>query len=139
MYYTKFVFKEESCGKFKYGFKIDMLCKELEISYNNFLGGYTTKGIKLNRQQYKQLKHLLEIDNFEYLRKDPSVDYGSLTDMFTTVVWYFKCISDNGKPILEVDSGMDECFFTPKSLIDLVNYIAKIGMEPEVLGKMKLL
>lgn len=121
MHYTKFVFYEEYFCEFEYGFKINMVCKELEISYNNFLGGYTTKGIKLNGGQYRKLTYLLDIDNFEYLRRDPNVEYQDLTDMFTPVRWYFKCISDNGNPILEVDSEMDECFLPFRKLYFVYN------------------
>lgn len=43
MYYIKAVFNAESFGKLEYGFKINMLCNELEVIYNNFQGGYTNK------------------------------------------------------------------------------------------------
>lgn len=34
---------------------------------------------------------------------------------------------------------MDECFCIPKALRDLVKYVAKIGMEPDVIEKITLL
>ena len=138
MHYTKVIFNANFYGKFKYGFKINMIYGELEIIYDNFLGGYTTKGIKLNRKQHNHLKQLLQMNNFEKFRENLDIDNENFICVLAPYSWNLECISDDGKPILEIDSEIEKCIFTPDSLINLVKYVAKIGMEPEIFERMRL-
>lgn len=136
MYYTKIIFNSGDWKKLTYSFKLNMLCRELEIIYDNFLGGYTTKGIKLNRNQYAHLKQLLKIENFKKYRDNLNIDnYISLLDTYR---WSLQCISNDGEPMLEIPNRGDDYIMPPDFVINLVEYIAKIGIEPELIPKMRL-
>lgn len=136
MYYTKIIFNSGDWKKLTYSFKLNMLCRELEIIYDNFLGGYTTKGIKLNRNQYAHLKQLLKIENFKKYRDNLNIDnYISLLDTYR---WNLQCISNDGEPMLEIPNRGDDYIMPPDFVINLVEYIAEIGIEPELIPKMRL-
>ncbi|ATD54101.1 hypothetical protein [Clostridium chauvoei] len=136
MYYTKIIFNSGDWKKLTYSFKLNMLCRELEIIYDNFLGGYTTKGIKLNRNQYAHLKQLLKIENFKKYRDNLNIDnYISLLDTYR---WSLQCISNDGEPMLEIPNRGDDYIMPPDFVINLVEYIAEIGIEPELIPKMRL-
>ena len=136
MYYTKVIYNAEACGKLAYGFKVNMLCGELEIIYNNFLGGYTTKGIKLSRKQYSHLKQLLKIEYFEKFRDNLNMD--ACISFLDPYSWKLQCISNNGNPMLEIPDGGGDYIIPPNSVINLVEYITKIGIEPELFERMRL-
>lgn len=136
MYYTKIIYNAEERGKLIYGFKVNMLCSELEITYYNFLGGYTTKGIKLNRKQHSHLKQLLKTEHFEEFRENLNMD--KCISFLAPYSWNLQCISNGGKPMLEIPDGGGGYIMPPNSVINLVEYIAKIGIEPELIEKITL-
>lgn len=138
MHYTMVVFNADFCGEFKYGFKVNMVYGELEVRYDNFLGGYTTKGIELNSKQHNHLKQLLQINNFEKFRGNLNINDENFICLLDPYSWNLQCISDGGKPILEINSEMEKILFPPKSLIKLVEYVAKIGIETEIFERMRL-
>ena len=135
MYYIKVVFNAEAWGKLTYGFKVNMICGELEITYDNFQGGYTTKGIKLNRKQHTHLKQLLRIENFKKFRENLNMDIS----FFDQHSWSLQCISNDGNPMLEMSDRDGNYIGQSNSLINLVEYVAKIGIEPEIIERMRLL
>lgn len=134
MYYVKITFNvADSWNNFAYGFKINMLCGELEITYNNFKGDYITKGIKLKNKQFEHLKLLLKIENFEKFRVNPNKEeHITFLDPYN---WSFLCISNDGNPILEITNQCSYYIKPPNHVIDLVKYVTKIGIEPEILKK----
>ena len=136
MYYETVIFNAENRRKLTYCFKVNMICNELEITYDNFLGGYTTKGIKLNRKQHTQLKQLLKVDDFEKYRDNLNIDkWDWLLDPYS---WSLECISNDGKPMLEISDGAGDFIMTPSVVSALVEYVTSIGIEPELLEKMRL-
>lgn len=135
MYYIKVVFNAEARGKLTYGFKVNMICSELEITYDNFQGGYTTKGIKLNRKQHTHLKQLLRIENFKEFRENMD----KCIPMFGPYRWSLQCISNDGDPMLEMSKRDGAYIMTSNLMINLVEYVAKIGIEPEIIERMRLL
>ena len=136
MYYETVIFNAENRRKLTYCFKVNMICNELEITYDNFLGGYTTKGIKLNRKQHTQLKQLLKVDDFEKYRDNLNIDkWDCLLDPYS---WSLQCISNDGKPMLEISDGAGDFIMTPSVVSALVEYVTSIGIEPELLEKMRL-
>lgn len=136
MYYETVIFNAENRRKLTYCFKVNMICNELEITYDNFLGGYTTKGIKLNRKQHNCLKQLLKVDGFEEYRDNVNID--KWTCLLDSYSWNLKCISNDGKPMLEISNEADKFIMTPSVVIALVKYVTSIGIEPELLEKMRL-
>lgn len=136
MYYTKVIYSAEAWGKLVYSFKVNMLCGELEITYDNFGGGYTTKGIKLNRKQYSHLKQLLKIEYFEKFRNNLNME--TCTSFLDPYSWNMQCMSNYGDPMLEVPDGGGDYIMPPNSVINLVEYIAKIGIEPELFERLRL-
>lgn len=136
MYYIKVVFNAEVRGKLTYGFKVDMICGELEITYDNFQGGYTTKGIKLNRKQHTHLKQLLIIEDFKKFRENLNMDISFFDHPYD---WSLQCISNDGNPMLEMSKRDGAYIMTSNSVINLVEYVAKIGIEPEIIERMRLL
>lgn len=135
MYYIKVVFNAEVWGKLVYGFKVNMICGELEITYDNFQGGYTTKGIKLNRKQHTHLKQLSRIENFKKFRENMD----KFIPLFGPYRWSLQCISNDGDPMLEIPDRSGDYITRPNFVINLVEYIAKIGIEPELIERMSLL
>lgn len=138
MYYTKVIFNSEDAWyRFAYGFKINMLLGELEITYDNLNGGYTTKGIKLSNEQQEHLKRLLNVINFKNIKENMKED--KKTIFLDPHRWSLQCIADDGNPILEIPNE-DAAFYNikpPNILIDLVKYIADIGIQPEVIKSMR--
>lgn len=112
MYYAKGIYNAEALGKLVYGFKVNMLCEKLEITYDNFGGGYTTKGIKLNMNKY-----ILFLDHYS---------------------WNLQCISNDENPMLEIPDGGGYYIMPPNSMINLMEYIINIGMEFENFERMRL-
>ncbi|WP_160680281.1 hypothetical protein [Clostridium sp. C8-1-8] len=136
MYYIKVVFNAEACDKLAYCFKINMLSGELEITYNNFQGGYTTKGIKLSTKQLTHLEQLLRIDNFNRFIENQNMNNNiSSLDPYD---WSLQCISNDGNPMLEMPNIDGAYVIPPNSVINLIDYISKIGIEPDVLKGMRL-
>lgn len=136
MYYIKVVFNAEARGKLTYGFKVDMICGELEITYDNFQGGYTTKGIKLNRKQHTHLKQLLRIENLKKFRENLNMDISFFGHPYN---WSLQCISNDENPMLEMSDRDGNYIGRSNPLINLVEYVAKIGIEPEIIERMRLL
>lgn len=133
MYYTTAIFNEKKGRKLEYSFKVNIQYGELEVIYDNFLGGYTTKGMKLNRKQCTYLKQLLKIENFEHMRKSLEDDT-LFVCMFSISSWELQLISNDGYPMLEVSS--EEYMRSSKYIDDLTTYIANIAIEPEVIKRM---
>lgn len=136
MHYIKAILNVELLDELKYSFKVNLLSDELEIMYENFIGGYTTKGIILNDKQHKHLEKLLNIKNFiSLVDKKPINNLMLILDPFD---WILQCISNDGMPMLEVQSESNNPIMPSSSLINLVKYVTKIGIEPEILEKMRL-
>ncbi|QAA32332.1 hypothetical protein [Clostridium manihotivorum] len=133
MHYVKAVFNADNCGILAYGFKVNMLCKELEITYDNFQEGYTSKGIKLNDKQYAHLQRLLKVKNFKASNMNME-RYYLVMDPYE---WTLQCISDDGSPMLDI-SGVDGDLIPPKPISILVEYVVSIGIEVELLKAMRL-
>ena len=133
MYYTTVIFNGKKCSELEYGFKVNIQYGELEVIYNNFLGGYTTKGMKLNRKQCTYLKQLLKIENFEDMRKSLE-DEPLFVCMLSLSSWELQLISNDGYPMLEVSS--EDYMRSSKYMDDLTTYIANIAIEPEVIKRM---
>ena len=125
MAFTTIIFNaRDAWSVFIYGFKINMLTAELSIEYKNVQGGFTTKGIKLNEKQFKQMKRLLSEQRFQevvsgkwkeertYFALDPNM-------------WELDLISDDGHPLISINNGFGE-YQNPISVIELVEYVLRI-------------
>lgn len=53
--------------------------------------------------------------------------------------WSLQCISNDGNPMLEMPERGGDYIMTSNSMINLVEYVAKIGIEPEIIERMRLL
>ncbi len=53
--------------------------------------------------------------------------------------WSLQCISNDGDPMLEIPDRGGDYIMRPNFVINLVEYIAKIGIEPELIERMSLL
>ncbi|HAK42060.1 MAG TPA: hypothetical protein DCM59_04275 [Clostridium sp.] len=53
--------------------------------------------------------------------------------------WSLQCISNDGNPMLEILERGGDYIRRPNSVINLVEYVAKIGIEPELIERMRLL
>lgn len=93
--------------------------------------------IKLNMKQHNHLKNLLKIDRFEKFRNNLNKEenYLLFLDPYT---WSLQCISNDGIPMLQIPNEDMIYYSPPNSVIDLVKYVTKIGIEREVFEKMRL-
>ena len=105
MAYTTVVFNAKDAWlRFVYGFKINLITEEVSIEYKNDQGGFTTRGIRLNGKQLRQIKHLMMESRFKDVVngkwKEVKRQFALDPNM-----WKLEMLSDDGHPLIKIDNG----------------------------------